>query len=49
MDKQTAAGQLETLARLLPEDGWGEHYIEAVRIGAEALRSSPDSGREAEQ
>lgn len=43
MDDKTAAGQLDTLIRLLEADGWGDHYIEAVKIGRDAVTERLDA------
>lgn len=38
MDTKTAIANLELLAKMLPEDGWGDHYVEAVNLGVAALK-----------
>lgn len=37
MDTKTAIAQLRILERLMPEDGWGDHYIQAIKFAADAL------------
>jgi hypothetical protein len=47
MDPQRVIGELETLGRLLPADGWGDHYVEAVNEAARLLRDHVESEAEA--
>lgn len=37
MDVKTIVAQLRALEGLLPADGWGEHYVIAVREAADLL------------
>lgn len=42
MDIKTAAGQLDTLSRLLEADGWGDHYIRACIVAVDKLNEIQD-------